>query len=210
MTRPLITNKHTSGGGSGLESSPTGHSPRNFCHGEAFSLVEVVIAIGLFAFVIVGILGLFPAALRIRSESALEARSYLVAQQLFSQVAASPNISNVTVRNGPLLGGDQSKIYNLLQKKVVMGYIANSSMPYFLYDKNPDSSWTHANAADSQVLEQGGSGPNAKPIDMMARLFATNVPGWPNLYQITVQVRAPVSLPLTNTKPVTFVTYQTF
>jgi type II secretory pathway pseudopilin PulG len=210
MTRPLITNKHTSGGGSGLESSPTGHSPRNFCHGEAFSLVEVVIAIGLFAFVIVGILGLFPAALRIRSESALEARSYLVAQQLFSQVAASPNISNVTVRNGPLLGGDQSKIYNLLQKKVVMGYIANSSMPYFLYHKNPDSSWTHANAGDSQVLEQGGSGPNAKPVDMMARLSATNVPGWPNLYQITVQVRAPVSLPLTNTKPVTFVTYQAF
>ena len=62
-----MKNKHTTGGSSGPESSPTDHPPRNFCHGEAFSLVEVVIAIGLFAFVIVGILGLFPAALRIRS-----------------------------------------------------------------------------------------------------------------------------------------------
>lgn len=210
MPRPIITIMHTLGSGSSPESSLAGQAPRVPRHREAFSLVEVVIAIGLFAFVIVGILGLFPAALRIRSESALETRSYLVAQQLFSQVAASPSISNVTVRDGPLLGDDQSKIYNLLQKRVVMGYIANSSMPYFLYDKNPDSSWTHANAADSQVLEQGGSGTNAKPIDMMARLSATNVPGWPNLYQITVQVRAPVSLPLTNTKPVTFITYQAF
>jgi hypothetical protein len=44
----------------------------------------------------------------------------------------------------------------------------------------------------------------------LARLSATNVPGWTNLYQITVEVRAPATLPLTNTKPVSFVTYQAF
>jgi hypothetical protein len=207
MTQPETSTKHAVGGCCGVESDLAGPAPRVLRHGEAFSLVEVVIAIGLFAFVIVGILGLFPAALRIRSESSLETRSYLIAQQLFSQVAASPSISKVTIRDGPEFLPATSRPTNL---PIVMGYIPNSSMPYYFYTRDPNSSWINADGADSQVLEQGGSGPYAKPIDIMARLSATNVPGWPNLYQITVEVRAPAALPLTNTKPVSFVTYQAF
>jgi type II secretory pathway pseudopilin PulG len=206
MSRPIMKNKHTTGGSSGPESSPTDHPPRNFCHGEAFSLVEVVIAIGLFAFVIVGILGLFPAALRIRSESALETRSYLIAQQLFSQVAASPNISNVTFRDGPFLGRNNSRKANLARTPIVMGYLPRTSLPYWYYADNPNSSWSNIGSADPQLLVQQ----TRWEIDTLARLSATNVPGWTNLYQITVEVRAPATLPLTNTKPVSFVTYQAF
>jgi type II secretory pathway pseudopilin PulG len=169
-------------------------------------LVEVVIAIGLFAFVIVGILGLFPAALRIRSESALETRSYLIAQQLFSQVAAAPNISNVTFRDGPFLGPNNSRKANLARTPIVMGYLPRTSLPYWYYADNPNSSWSNVGSADPQLRVQQ----TQWEIDTLARLSATNVPGWPNLYQITVEVRAPSTLPLTNTKPVSFVTYQAF
>ena len=37
--------------------------------GEAFSLVEVTVAIGIFAFVIVGIIGLFPTALKMQARN---------------------------------------------------------------------------------------------------------------------------------------------
>ena len=44
-----------------------------------FSLVEVTIAIGIFAFVIVGILGLLPAGMRLRADSAADTRAVLIA-----------------------------------------------------------------------------------------------------------------------------------
>jgi type II secretory pathway pseudopilin PulG len=63
--------------------------------GGGFSLVEVTIAIGIFAFVIVAILGLFPVALKQRSDSALETRAVLVAQQVFESIRASPSSSSI-------------------------------------------------------------------------------------------------------------------
>ena len=64
-------------------------------------MVEVTVAIGIFAFVVVAILGLFPAALRLRTDSALETRAVMIANELFASVRASTNISNVTLRAGP-------------------------------------------------------------------------------------------------------------
>ncbi|MFZ4484573.1 MAG: type IV pilus modification PilV family protein [Chthoniobacterales bacterium] len=178
------------------------------CHAESaedgFSLVEVVIAIGLFAFVIVGILGLFPTALRIRTESALDTRSYMIAQQLFASVAAAPNISNVSFRDGPRLAAANTRVTNLLTGPVVMGYQSRSSMPYYYYT-NPAASWSNAGGSDGGVATSA-----VNDINTMARLSASNVPGTANLYQITVEIRSPATLPLTNTRPVTFTTYQFF
>ena len=173
-----------------------------------FSLVEVVIAIGLFAFVIVGILGLFPTALRIRTESALDTRSYMIAQQLFASVAAAPNISNVPVRDGPRLVSGATRFTNILTDPFVVGYQARSSMPYFCFNTNGTAAglaWTNASGTDATVAAAA-----VNDINTMARLSASNVPGTANLYQITVEIRSPATLPLTNTRPVTFTTYQSF
>ncbi len=67
-----------------------------------FSLVEVTVAIGIFAFVAIGILGLLPAALKQRESSAVEMRAVLIAEELFAGVRAAPSPRAVSqLRDGP-------------------------------------------------------------------------------------------------------------
>ena len=70
---------------------------------QGFSLVEVTISIGIFAFVIVGIIGMLPAGMRMRAESAAETRGVLISEELFAAVRAATNLSAVEVRDGPAL-----------------------------------------------------------------------------------------------------------
>lgn len=75
-------------------------TPRN----DGFSLVEVSIAIGIFAFVVVGIFSMFPAGMRQQVGSAQESLGVQTAQHVMSSIAAAPNLSNVTLvvgRSGP-------------------------------------------------------------------------------------------------------------
>lgn len=58
------------------------------CRG--FSLVEVVLALGVIAFAIVGIMGLFPVAMRAAQESQRETRATLIARQILTDLESSP------------------------------------------------------------------------------------------------------------------------
>jgi type II secretory pathway pseudopilin PulG len=178
----------------------------------AFSLVEVTVAIGIFAFVAVGILGLLPAALRQRADSSREMRATMIAEELFSSLQASPSITNVILRDGPGLTTDNNQAVNLGGgSNVVLGYPAGASVPWFLWGGKrnvgtPNSAWLNG------VMPAGAVN---NGIDTLARITATNVPGTPGLYQILVEVRSPANVPLvnsntspprTNTPPVTFTT----
>lgn len=173
-----------------------------------FSLVEVTVAIGIFAFVAVGILGLLPAALRQRADSSRETRAVMIAEELFTAIQASPSISNVIVRDGPGLKAGNNISINLSGgSSVVVGYPAQTSVPWFLWDPrrnvgNPDDAWLKGQLHPGAVNNG---------IDTLARVSATNVPGSPGLYQVLVEVRSPASVPLvtgtrTNTPPLTFTT----
>lgn len=169
---------------------------------DAFSLVEVTIAIGIFAFVVVGIMGLLPAGMRMRSDSAAETRGVLISEELFAALRAAPNLSNVVVRDGPALLPRNNQTINLLGGSVVIGFPAQTTVPYFLWGGNrdvgtPDSAWVQGTMPPGAV---------ANAIDTLARLSATNVPGYPGLYQVRVQVRAPASIPLANSRPAEFST----
>lgn len=74
------------------------HSPR-FVRPEAFSLVEVVLAVGVAAFALVALLGLLPAGLKTFRGSMNTAVGSQIAQRIFNdmQVSDWSNISN-TVR----------------------------------------------------------------------------------------------------------------
>lgn len=176
---------------------PKSHSERI----AAFSLVEVAVAIGIFAFVVVGILGLMPAGMRMQAESAAESRSLLISQELLAAVRAAPNLSNVVVRDGPGMTRSNNQTINLVTGgKVVVGFPSQSTVPYFLWGGSrdvgsPDSAWV-----DGRL--HAGAVSNA--IDTLARLSATNLGS--GLYRVLVEVRSPASLPLTNTRPVTFST----
>jgi type II secretory pathway pseudopilin PulG len=173
-----------------------------------FSLVEVTVAIGIFAFVAVGILGLLPAGLKQRADSSREVRAVMIAEELFTSLQASPSITNVTVRDGPGLAGSNNVVINLGKgTNAVVGYPAQSSVPWFLWGPNrgvgnPDDAWFKGQLHPGAV---------ANGIDTLARISATNIPGSPGLYQVWVEVRSPANVPLltgtrTNTPPVTFTT----
>jgi type II secretory pathway pseudopilin PulG len=178
------------------------HSPHYVpsCWRGGFSLVEVTIAIGIFAFVIVGVLGLLPAGMRMRADSAAETRGVLISEELFASVRASAALTNVIVRDGPGLQPSNNQVVNLRNTSVVVGYPAQTTVPYFLWGGSrnvgtPDSAW---------IQGQMPSGAVANAIDTLARLTATNVGS--GLYRVTVEVRAPASVPLTNSRPSTFST----
>jgi hypothetical protein len=72
-------------------------------------------------------------------------------------------------------------------------------VPYWSFDRNPGSSWTNAGGADAEVAQS-----SANAIDTLTRLTATNIGG--GLYRVNVEVRAPASIPLANSRPSLFST----
>ena len=166
-----------------------------------FSLVEVTIAIGVFAFVVVAVLGLFPTALKMRRDASSETRAVMVAQELFSALRVAPNLDAVELRDGPGLGSRNNQTVRLRSgDTVVVGYPPQTSVPFFLWggERNigsPDSAW---------IQGQMPSGAVDNAIETLARISATNLPSDPRLYQVTVQVRSPAAMPLDKTRPVTF------
>jgi len=57
---------------------------------EAFSLIEIVLALGIISFALVGILGLFPVAVKAAAESQQETQAALIARSIFDQLEANP------------------------------------------------------------------------------------------------------------------------
>jgi hypothetical protein len=165
----------------------------------AFSLVEVTIAIGIFAFVVVGIMGLLPAGLRMRADSAAETRGVLIAEELFASVRAAPSVTSVTFRDGPALKPGNNRTRNLLTQQVVLGYPAQTTVPYWSFDQNPGASWTNAGGGDPEVRSS-----SVNAIDTLSRLTATSLGN--GLCLVTVEIRAPASIPLANTRPAVFST----
>jgi type II secretory pathway pseudopilin PulG len=168
---------------------------------DGFSLVEVTIAIGIFAFVVVGVLGLFPTAMKMRRDASMETRAVMVAQELYSALRAAPGMDAVELRDGPgLKSGNNQTVRLRSGDTVVVGYPPQSSVPFFLWggERNigsPDTAWTQGQMPQGAV-------DNA--IEMLAKISATNLTANTNLFLVTVQVRSPASMPLDKTRPVTF------
>ena len=178
------------------------------CDHEAFSLVEVTIAIGIFAFVVVGILGLLPTGMRLRSEAAQESRAVLIQQELFDAVKASPSVTNVVfVRDGPAgqernyldLGGNPPG-EDITREPVLVGYPAGTTVPYFVSAASREgtdlwSFWSNG------VMPPGATD---NDIQTIALLSATSLPGMTNVYEVSVRVRSPASIPLQRSTPTEF------
>lgn len=195
---------------------------QNLTAPDAFSLVEVTIAIGIFAFVIVGIIGLFPTALKMQSKSAVETRSSMIAQQVFDAIDASiakwtnPSgnvFTNIVLRDGPGLIPANSRAVDLTSanRPIVLGYSAKSSMPYYLYKQNGTAAWGGGIGSGAGALEPPDGSKVPPPaisndIVTLAKISATNVAGNPKLYQVVVEVRSPAVAALSNTTPSVFTT----
>ena len=71
-----------------------------------------------------------------------------------------------------------------------------TAVPYWLFRNNAATAWS--NMPTEAAVNN---------IETMAKWSATNVPDVPGLYQVTVEVRSPASIPLKFTKPTVFKTY---
>jgi len=167
---------------------------------QAFSLVEVTIAIGIFAFVVVGVMGLLPAGMRMRADSAAETRGVLISEELFAAVRAAPSLSNVVFRIGPKLSDTDKRTNNISTTPVVLGYPLQTTIPLWFYWQDPASSWANANGGDPEIAESI----TANSIETLARLSATNLGN--SLYQVSVEVRTPASIARTNSRSSVFST----
>ena len=168
----------------------SGDSDRRVVGG--FSLVEVTIAIGIFAFVIVAILGLFPVALRQRSDAALETRAVLVAQQIFEGIRGSTNTS--AIRLPPLV----------LQAKNTNGvrFIASTNLTAFpvLLRYGPKGTTPLSPGA----ANEWANGSTDSSSDALAQIRIEAVAGAAGLYRATVGYGRPASLPEAKRKNFTF------
>lgn len=167
----------------------------------AFSLVEVTVAIGIFAFVAVAILGLLPAAMKLRADSSQETLATMIAQQLIASVDAAPSLSSVTLQTGAYQGNPPTATTNLLTTTPVLGYLSGTSLPFWIYNENAAASWVNSGASDSEVVKSA-----ANNIATMARLSVVTNGVPTGLARVTVEVRAPASLALSNSRVVTFTT----
>lgn len=72
--------------------------PKGLCRAEGFSLIEVVLALGVIGFALIAILGMFPLAMNASKDSQHETRAAFIAQSIFSQVQAGhPTNTSVPV-----------------------------------------------------------------------------------------------------------------
>lgn len=147
-----------------------------------FSLVEVTVAIGIFAFVVVGILGLFPVALRQRGDSAVETRAALVAKQIFESIESSSSSDRIYLPPLFLMGEEDPDLRNrsigAFPITLQFGRIGTSA----LRPVDGDDDWKN--------------GTNQEGADALARVLiepadAAN----PGLYRATVDFGRPSSLP---------------
>ncbi len=156
-----------------------------------FSLVEVTIAIGIFAFVIVAILGLFPVALKQRSDAALETRGMLVAQQIMEGIASASSTNAIPLP--PLF--DMSGSSNNLTFRPLGSFPLTLQFARIgtsaLRPVDGTGSWT--------------SGASEADADALARVRIEEVAGGPpGLYRATVDYGRPASLPEARRKNLSF------
>lgn len=145
---------------------------------RAFSLIEVVLALGVISFAIIGIMGLFPVAMKAGLESQRETRAAHIARAIFTDLKASP-ATNALI----LVGPNFSDVKNLALTNTgawpVSVYYDESGIPV----TNSSSS-----AAFEAVITSRPNTPSA------------------GLAQIQVDVSAPVQAQATNRSTYTFVT----
>lgn len=69
----------------------------------AFSLVEIVLALGIISFALVGIMGLFPVAMKSAQESQRETRAAQIAMQIFNDLRGTPGTNSLIATSTNLL-----------------------------------------------------------------------------------------------------------
>jgi hypothetical protein len=155
-----------------------------------FSLVEVALATGLFAFVIVGIIAIFPAGMKQQSFSVMENVAVNAARQVLAAAVVATNASGIRlVTDGAL----NEVVRDLAASPLVLGYAAGNMVPAQDFGSGGASAWQSGTTADLQVLVRASLEPRAD-----------------GLHLLRVEASAPAAAPLANRRVETFTTLVAF
>lgn len=91
---------------------------------RAFSLIEIVLALGIVAFAVVGIMGMLPVAMKSAQESQRETRAAQIARRIFDELQSLPGTNTALIR-GPSITNAADRIMgiNLANPSIyVLGY----------------------------------------------------------------------------------------
>lgn len=177
---------------------------------SAFTLIESVVAIGIFAFVIVGIVGLFSSTLERQRLASFETRSVMISQQILARIRAADSATNLFVTRGS--GTNEVKMFhstNLTSQPI------NTIAFYYKKDGTEISGLTPSENYSSGVYASfPGYDADGRPEDIVGRaraILTTNGTGTTNLYRVTIEISEPANLPLEARRYTnTFTTFATF
>jgi type II secretory pathway pseudopilin PulG len=202
--------------------NPAGGAPAPFqnCHREsgfhspgaqrpsAFTLIESVVAIGIFAFVIVGIVGLYGAALDRQRQASFETRAVMVSQQILARIRAANSPTTISFISGSSGPTTENKLYHVTNASIPL----NTNVFYYKKDGTEISGLLRADSYESSNYSFLGT-PDNQPSDIVGRartILTTNNTGSTNLYRVTIEVSEPANLPLSARRYTnTFTTYAT-
>jgi uncharacterized protein (TIGR02598 family) len=173
------------------------HASRRLSSARAFTLVESVIAIGIFAFVIVGIIGLFPAGMKRQADAGAEARARVIAESIFEGIKASDFITEVRLPQQVDSKGDPLPKADITDG-VLLGFSVDGTSVNYIW-RDGVSAW-----------DSGNNAPPEQNITTKARVQAVKVPEKPDLYQVIVDVGSPADLPADSMTVFTFTSYAYF
>ena len=146
-------------------------SPSRPCISErpGFSLIEVVIALGIISFAVVGIVGMMPVALKSAQESMRETDATLIAQRIFSELKTG-NGANRTVTKDTI---------NSIQTINLSSDSTNNLA--FTQDGAPQAFFTFTNS------------PANAAYDFYAQISVFTNTGITNLSRVQIDVTAPAA-----------------
>jgi type II secretory pathway pseudopilin PulG len=185
-----------------------------FGHGASggFSLVEIAVAVGLFAFGVVGVIGLFPAAIAQRADASRDTRARLIAEQVFSALRGSDNEAlikdngNSEIVLPPLIDmgaedGENAPAEGDLRRKQIGGYF-----PFCLgFGETGTTAVRDMKGDDMWKNGVSGEATDSAFIALVTREpLGTPVADEPHLYRVNVQVGYPGSLPAEKRRNVVF------
>lgn len=147
---------------------------------KGFSLIEITIALGIVAFALVAIMGLFPVAMKNATESQRETRATFIAQSIFSDLAAS-SATNRFIAIGSDLTSSGSR--------QSVGLTNNSTNSVFYSDEGAPLGTALSSAAAFE-----------------GKILIARDPALTNLSRVEVQIEAPAAAPTTNRTKYNFVT----
>jgi uncharacterized protein (TIGR02598 family) len=137
-----------------------------------FSLVEVVIALGIVSFAVLAIVGMMPMALKSAQDSMRETDATLVAQRIFAElktgIGANRTVTKDTNNNSQTISLSANTITNFL-----------------------------AFTQDGMVQEFANSAPANASYDFYAQISVFTNTGIANLSRVQIDIAAPAAAPAT-------------